>query len=303
MRDVYDSVIIGAGCAGMTCAMYLASAGKKALIIESEGIGGQIAQTPRIDNFPAVRGISGAEFSDRLCKAAEESGAELEFDEVIGIRDGDIKTVAAKYGEFKARTVVIASGVKPRKLGLANEDELIGRGVSYCAMCDGAFYRDCDVCVVGGGSTAFTDALFLADICRRVFIIHHSQSFRAEAGLIKSVRAIENVSIISDTEVTELTGADSLSGVKIRNVITGAEDELAVSAVFAAIGREPSNGIFADVVSLSPDGFIAAGEDCKTSADGIFAAGDCRVNTVRLLLPAAAEGAAAADAVIKYIRK
>lgn len=299
MLHMHDIIIIGGGCAGLTAAVYSARAGKKVLVIESETIGGQITAAPCIENYPAISRISGMDFADRLYEQAVSFGAEFEFDTVTGLENtGNIKRVIAEDSVYEASAVIIAAGSKCRPLGIDKEKQLTGHGISYCAMCDGAFFKGKTAVVAGGGNTAFTDALFLAPICKKVYIVHRRGTFRADNTLIEKSKQTDNIEIITDAVISELHGETSLTGITL-TYADGTKSILETDALFAAIGRIASNDIFKDVVSLDENGYIIADESCLTSSDGIFAAGDCRKKAVRQLTTAAADGACAAAAALK----
>lgn len=290
----YDIVIIGAGTAGLTAALYAARAGKKVLILENESIGGQIATSPKVENYPGFSEISGMEFSDRLYEQASALGVELELDKAEKITDnGDNKTVKTEYGEFTCKAVIIATGVKHRHLGIEAEEKYMGRGVSYCAVCDGAFYKGKDVAVVGGGNSAVQSAIMLSNICNKVYLIHRRDEFRCEKKLSDEVRAIENIELVLSSTVQDLKGEDKLTTVIIENK-SGETEEISAEGLFVLVGQIPENGAFADIITLDESGYIVAGEDCKTNVDGVFAAGDCRTKAIRQLTTAAADGSVAA---------
>lgn len=294
-ENMYDIIIIGAGPAGLTAAIYAARSGKKVLVYEKEGIGGQIAFSPRVENYPGIRSVSGAEFSDNLYEQALSFGVEIELESVVGIEDhGDVKAVITESGKEKCKKIIIATGVQHRKLGLPEEDDFVGRGVSYCAVCDGAFFKNTDVAVVGGGNAALRSAQLLAGICKKVYLIHRRNEFRGEKMLVDELSNLGNVEFVLDSVVSALYGDGDLSSVEVKNTASDAKTKLDVSALFVCVGQIPSNEIFKDIISLDENGYIIAGEDCKTNIDGIFAVGDCRTKTVRQLTTAAADGAVAA---------
>jgi len=292
---MYDIIIIGAGPAGLTAAIYAARAGKSVLVYEKEGIGGQIAFSPRVENYPGIRSVSGSEFADNLYEQALSFGVDIELETVVGIEtNGDIKTVLTEDGKEQCKKIIIATGVQHKKLGLPEEDDYVGRGVSYCAVCDGAFFKNSDVAVVGGGNAALRSAQMLSGICSKVYLIHRRNEFRGEKMIVDELSSLANVEFVLDSVVSSIKGDGDLSAVEIENKITGIRTTLDVSALFVCVGQVPSNEAFKDIIALDENGYIIAGEDCKTNIDGIFAVGDCRTKTVRQLTTAAADGAVAA---------
>lgn len=299
---MYDIGIIGGGTAGMTAAIYGQRAGKKTIIIEGGVFGGQITSSPNVENYPGIASVSGSEFSMNLLDQAVKLGAETAMEQVTGIRDeGSVKVIETVGKEYPCRSVILATGVTHRHLGVPNEERLTGAGVSYCATCDGMFFRGRDVAVVGGGSTALQDAEFLSNYCRKVYLIHRRDEFRGEDSIVKRLESKENVEFILSATVRDIIGDQAVERLIVNSKKTGKEFKLDVSGVFIAVGQIPKNEIFADVVKLDADGFILAAEDCITSRPGIFAAGDCRTKEVRQLTTAAADGAVAALAACRYI--
>lgn len=297
-----DIIVIGAGTAGLTAAVYGARSGKKVMVLEAKQAGGQIVNSPQVENYPGIKKISGFEFIKGLKEQAEAMGAEIREGVAERIIDrGQKKEVQTGEERLECRAVIIAAGTAYRKLGLENEEELTGSGVSYCAVCDGAFYRGKDVAVVGGGNTALEDALFLAEHCRTVFVIHRRDRFRGESHLVDALHRRENVVFIMESVVTSLRGKDRLEAIIIKNTATGIVQEKRLDGVFVAIGQKPEHEGFADVVRLSGDGYIQADETCQTATPGIFAAGDCRTKNVRQLVTAASDGAVAALAACGYL--
>jgi len=293
-----DLIIIGAGCAGLTAALYAARAGKSVLIFEKESIGGQIASSPLIENYPGVPRMSGIEFADHLFSQVTELGVELEIDEVIKIEPQEsVHHVFTSNQKYEAKAVIIATGAKHRTLGLDKEELLTGHGVSYCALCDGAFFKNKRVAVIGGGNTAITEALYLSTYCESVTVIHRRDSFRAEASLMNQAELKSNVFWIKDTIVQELVGEKSLSGLKLLNTKTNSSSSLSVDGLFVAIGHLPQTNPFSGLVPIDSEGFFDIGEDCRTPVPSIYVAGDCRKKNMRQLTTAVADGANASMAV------
>ena len=286
---IYDIGIIGGGTAGMTAAIYGQRAGKQTVLFEGTTIGGQITSSPNVENYPGIASVSGSEFSMNLMDQAVKLGTQTIMEQVTGIREeADYKVIVTTEKEYECKSIILATGVTHRHLGVPGEERLTGAGVSYCATCDGMFFRGREVAVVGGGSTALQDAEFLSNYCSKVY-------------LIKRLQEKENVEFILNTTVQEIRGEQMVESLRVLNKVTGEESELAVSGIFVAVGQIAQNEKFADVVQLDEGGFIVAGEDCKTSETGIYAAGDCRTKEVRQLTTAAADGAVAALAACKYI--
>lgn len=299
---MYDIVIIGAGTAGLSAAIYGVRAGKSVLLLEAGMYGGQIVNTPEVENYPGIKNISGYEFAENLYQQAMSLGAELKYEKALKITDqGETKTVVTDKGEHLCRSVILATGAKNRHLGVEREEELTGAGISYCATCDGAFYRGKDVAVVGGGNTALEDARFLSNYCSTVYIIHRRDSFRGEEKLAQALQERGNVRYVLDSQVVRLNGDGHLESVTVRNKNTREETDLPVAGLFVAIGQEPDNTAFQDLAELDGAGYIKATENCRTRTDGIFTAGDCRTKEVRQLATAAADGAVAALAACAYL--
>lgn len=296
-----DIIIIGAGPAGLTAAIYARRAAKSVLVLEAMSYGGQIINTPDIENYPVAAHISGFDFATKVYNQAKALGAEFKFQRAVEIRDnGDTKTVVTPKGAYEARAVIIATGSENRKLGVENEDKLVGRGVSYCATCDGAFFRGKTVAVVGGGNTALEDALYLADIAQQVYLIHRRDSFRGEEATVARLQERENVTFVLNSQVTKLNADKKLESIEVTDK-AGHTQTLDVSGLFVAVGRIPENQNFASVIELDGAGYAVAAENCRTKTPGIFVAGDNRVKDVRQLVTATADGAVAATEAVKYI--
>ena len=298
---MYDIIIIGAGTAGLSAAIYGLRAGKKVLVLEQLSYGGQIINTPEIENYPGIKNISGFDFATGLYEQAAALGAEVKYEQVTGIADGAEKTVTTSGGTYNCKAIIIATGAKNRPLGLERETELVGGGVSYCATCDGAFYKKRPVAVNGGGNTALEDALFLSNYCSKVYLIHRRDAFRGEVKQVEQLKAKENVEFVLNATVTALLGREQLEGVEVTDKISGEKRTLQVDGLFIAIGQMPENAVFAPLIKLDAAGYVEAGEDCRTNVEGIYAAGDCRTKTVRQLTTAAADGAVAALAACAYL--
>ena len=299
----YDIAIVGGGPAGMTAALYAARAGKSVVLFEGEALGGQILPTRKIENYPALPDVDGYTFADGLTKQITALGVSIVYASVKGVEKNDNAFTLVAGGEtYIAGAVILATGLKHRKLGIDGEEALIGRGISFCATCDGMFFRKKEVAVVGGGNTAVQDALVLAQYCSRVYLIHRRAELRAEKNLAEQMAAYDNIEFIGETVIEEFEGEESLVSLTLRNVSTGAVEYLPVAALFEAIGQLPQNAAFADLVELDEDGYFITDSACKTSCPGIFAAGDaCRKN-VRQLTTAVSDGTVAALSAVEYLR-
>lgn len=295
---MYDIVIVGAGPAGLTAAIYARRAQKKVLVLEALSYGGQIINTQNIENYPGYEHISGFDFATNLYNQAKNLGAEIKFEKVIDIKENEVITTKNNY---ETKTIILATGLENRKLGIENEKKLIGKGVSYCATCDGAFYKGKDVAVVGGGNVAIEDAIYLSDMCKTVYLIHRNETFKAEQMLIDKLKQKQNVKIILNSNVTKLNYDEKLNSI----IITNKENnqELKVEGIFIAVGKIPENGNFEKLIETDKFGYIITKENCHTNIEGIFAAGDNRVKQLRQLVTATSDGAIAATEAIKYINK
>ncbi len=296
-----DIIVIGGGPAGLTAAVYARRAGKSVLVLEKDALGGQITWSPKVENYPAVPAVSGMDLGNRMAEQAMDMGAEVEIDEVLRIEDfGSHKRVYGSFGtEYDARAVILAAGAKPRKLGLKREDELVGSGVGYCAVCDGAFFKGQAVAVNGGGNSALQDAVLLSDLCSRVYLVHRRGSFRGEEALVNLLRGKENVEFVLNAVITELKGDSELSGITVEQ--DGVQREIPVSGLFVAIGHEPDLAAFADFLDRDAQGYAASDEGCLTKTEGFFVAGDCRRKKIRQVTTAAADGAVAALAACAWL--
>ncbi len=302
MAKQYDIVIVGAGTAGLSAAIYAVRAGKSVIVLEATTHGGQIVNTPEVENYPGIQKISGFEFANNLYKQAKSLGAEVIYEKVIGIEvNGEEKIVHTTKEDYQAKAVILATGAKNRPLGLEHEKEWIGAGISYCAICDGMFYRGKDVAVAGGGNTALENAIFLTNYCRKVYLIHRRDAFRGEEKLLQTLKEKPNVEFVLNANITRLIGEDGVDGVEVEDKNTHEKRIIDVMGLFVAIGQMPENSEFINVVDLDKGGYIEAKEDCKTKTKGIFTAGDCRTKKVRQLATAASDGAIAALAACEYI--
>lgn len=303
---MYDILIIGAGPAGMTAAIYGQRGGKKTIVFDKLSYGGQVINTAEVANYPGIPNMTGLDFADKTYNQMKDLGAEMSYEEISEIRNADkpIKTVITSSGkEYECKTIIIATGSSPRPLGVENEDRFRGAGISYCATCDGAFFRDKTVAVCGGGNTALEDAEVLSDIAEKVYLVHRRDEFRADATNVKRVKSKKNVELVLDSVVTAINGERFVQGIDVENKKTSEKRELKIDGLFVAIGQMPENDIFKDVVKLNKAGYVEAGEDCLTGTDGIFAAGDCRAKKVRQITTAVSDGAIAALAAIEHINK
>ena len=299
---MHDIIIIGGGPAGLTAAVYARRAGKSVLVIEKETFGGQITFSPKVENIPGFVSLTGNEFAEKLVEQALEQGAEVEMAEVLEVRDnGATKTVVTDGDSFEGKAVIIATGARHRLLGLEGEEALIGEGISFCAVCDGAFYEGKTVGVVGGGNSALQEALLLSELADKVYVVQNLDELTGEVSLREQLYAKENVEILLGTIVKELHGEGELCGITVSRVADGEEDTLALDGLFIAIGLVPQNEPFASLVTLDGRGYVDAGEDCTTKTPGIFVAGDCRKKAVRQVTTATGDGAVAAIAACRYI--
>lgn len=296
-----DMIIVGAGTAGLSAAIYAQRSGLKALVLEGNAYGGQIVNTPDIENYPGIAHISGFDFATNLYQQALDLGAKVQYEKVVEvIDDGEIKTVKTTKNEYQTKALILATGLVRRHIGLPNEDRFMGKGVSYCATCDGAFFKNKVVAVNGGGNVALEDAQYLADLCEKVYIIHRRDAFRAEQAEINRILEKKNIECVYDSTVTKLNGNDHLESIEVRNK-EGNTRQLDVAALFVAIGQIPLNEAFKNIVDLDESGYIKADELGYTNHPGIFAAGDCRVKSLRQLATAASDGANAATSAYHYL--
>ncbi len=296
----YDIIIIGAGPAGLCAALYASRAGRRVLVLEREVFGGQITYSPLVENYPGIPAISGVEYGDALMKQAQALGTEVQFGNVDTLRALEGGFEAVSFGEtFSAPAVILATGSRHRPLGISGEEALVGKGISYCAVCDGAFYAGRDVAVVGGGNTALQDALYLARRSKTVYLIHRRDTFRADRYLVEKVDATENIIPILSSTVKELVREERLTGILL-NTPDG-QRLLSVSGLFVAVGQLPAGELFSGLLPTDAAGYADVGEDCRAPQAGLFVAGDCRSKSVRQLATAVADGATAATAACEYL--
>lgn len=303
MENLYDIIIIGGGPAGYSAALYSARAGFSTLVIEKTGAGGQMALTDVIDNYPGFEnGIDGFSLGMNMQKGAERFGAKTEYAEVVSLDlKDDLKTVTCDSGEFYCKALIIATGANPRTLGLENEEKLLGRGVHYCAHCDGGFYRNKTVIVVGGGNSAVADALYLTHIAKKVYMVHRRDKLRATKVYYEPLMQAENLDIIWNSAVSEFIAEDRITGAKIKNLQDGILRDLECDAVFVSIGRTPATSFLKGKIELDENGYIVAGETTKTNVDGVYAVGDVRTKALRQVVTAVADGATAVHFAEEYI--
>ena len=296
---MYDLIIIGAGPAGLTSALYALRANKKVLILESKNYGGQIINASKIENYPGVPNISGFEYATILYNQVMEFKPEFKFESVVQITKE--KTAITTKGEYKSKAIIIATGAENRKLGLMEEDEYIGKGVSYCATCDGNFYKDKIVAVVGGGNTALTDTIYLSDIASRVYLIHRKDTFKGEERYLNELKGKSNVEIILNSNVTRINGNEMLENIEVEDNNKN-RTTLEIKGLFIAVGQEPKNEIFSNIIELDKFGYIKSNDGVHTNIEGIYVAGDTRVKELRQLVTATSDGAIAASVAISEIK-
>ncbi len=300
---MYDIIVIGGGAAGMTAALYALRNSKTVLVLESESLGGQIATSPRLENYPSIKEISGEQFADNLFEQITSMGADFEIEKAVKITklgDGSF-SVKTEYNEYYAKSVIIAAGVKHKHLRTkSGRDDLVGHGVYYCAICDGAFYKGREVAVIGDANTALQYSLLLASYCKKVYVYTLFDKFFGDKGLVKALRAKENIEVRPNTSVTDFIGDKELTAIEYKDE-NGEMRIHEIPAVFVAIGQVPDNKAFADVVDIDKDGYIIADETCKTRTEGLFVAGDCRTKAVRQVVTAVADGGVAATNACLYL--
>lgn len=301
---MYDIIVVGGGPAGMTAALYGLRNGKSVLVLEKHGFGGQITYSPKVENYPGTLQMSGNEYADRFMEQIMAQGADLELEKAVAVElKGNIRVVKTEEGgEYEAKAVVLATGVKHRMLGLPGENELVGSGISFCAVCDGDFYSGLTVCMAGGGNSALQEAILLSGKCKEVIMLQDLPEFTGEKKLQEILFSKPNVRAYTGTKITGLVEEKGeLKGLEIENLETGAKETISCQGLFIAIGLIPENEAFADLAELNSFGYFASGEDCSTATPGVYVAGDCRSKSVRQLTTAVADGAVAALAACRYI--
>ena len=303
MEKIYDIIIIGGGPAGYTAALYASRAGLDTVLLEKMAPGGQMILTGEIDNYPGFeKGIDGVTLAMKMQAGAERFGAKTEYAEVTSVDFTEkIKKVHTSYGTYLGKTVIISSGAEPRKLGLPNEDSFLGRGIHYCAHCDGHFYKNKTVCVVGGGNSAAADALYLSRLTKKVYLIDRRDTLRATKIYHEPLMKAENVEFLWNSTVADFIAEDRISGAKIKSVIDGSETEIQCDAIFVSIGRKPTTEFLPKELNLDDRGYIVAGEDTKTNIDGVFAVGDVRTKDLRQIVTAVSDGAVASHFAEEYL--
>ena len=298
---MYDIIIVGAGPAGLTAAVYARRAGKSVLVLEKDTFGGQITFSPKLENYPGFQEISGNELAQKMLEQALNLGTEIDMDTVTDVIDGEVKEVIGEAGRYEAKAVIIAAGAHHRRLNLPKEEDFIGNGISFCAVCDGAFYKGQHVAVIGGGNTALQEILLLSEICDKVTVVQNLAFLTGEKKMIQLLDAKKNIEVIYNTIVTAYEGESALTAIDLMNTETNEETRLAVDGIFLAIGTAPENGPYQKVSKLDEWGYIEADERCLTGTPGIFVAGDCRTKAYRQIATAVADGAAAALNACRYL--
>ena len=296
---MYDIIIVGAGIAGMTAAIYAKRAGKEVLLLDEVSYGGQIINSNSVENYPGFSSISGYELATSIFNQTQNFGVSFKMERVVNITES--RKVITNKNKYQARAIIIASGLRHRRLDVIGEDKFLGKGLSYCATCDGNFYKNLDVCVVGGGNTALEDALYLSNICNHVYLIHRRDKLRGDKYLIDLLNKKDNVSFIFDSVVKEIRGDDKISSVLLLNKTNNKEVSINVSGVFVAVGYEPSSKVFNNIINLDERGYIKS-DDCTTNVSGIFVAGDVRSKKLRQLVTASSDGAIAATLAVSYLK-
>ncbi len=298
---MYDIIVIGGGPAGLTAGIYARRANKSVLVIEKSVYGGQITFSPKVENIPGFSSVTGNEFAEKLVEQAIAQGVEFEYSEALEIKDGETKTVVTEGDTFEAKAIIIATGAKHRRLGLENEERFIGDGISFCAVCDGAFFSGGRVAVIGGGNSALQEALQLSQLAKTVYVVQNLGYLTGEASLAEQVESKDNIEVILNTTVETILGDEKFEGIQVKNALDGTTSELLIDGMFVAIGLVPQNEYFENVLNLDEHGYVDCDEGCIAGKDGIFVAGDCRQKTVRQVTTATADGAVSALSACKYL--
>lgn len=298
---MYDIIIVGAGPAGLTAAVYARRAGKSVLVLEKDTFGGQVTFSPKLENYPGFQEISGNELAQRMLEQAMALGAEIDMDTVTEVLDGEVKTVVGEAGRYEARSVIIAAGARHRRLNLPGEENFIGNGISFCAVCDGAFFKDQHVAVIGGGNTALQEIALLADICKKVTVVQNLAFLTGEEKMIQLLQSKNNIDYIYNTVVTGYEGETNLQAIRLLNTETQETSRLEIDGIFLAIGTAPENDAYQKVAKLNEYGYIVSDESCQTGTPGIFVAGDCRTKAYRQVATAISDGAAAALNACRFL--
>lgn len=298
---MYDIIIVGAGPAGLTAAVYARRAGKSVLVLEKDTFGGQVTFSPKLENYPGFQEISGNELAQRMLEQAMALGAEIDMDTVTEVMDGDVKTVVGEAGRYEARSVIIAAGARHRRLNLPGEEDFIGNGISFCAVCDGAFYKDQHVAVIGGGNTALQEIALLAEICKKVTVVQNLAFLTGEEKMVQLLQSKNNIDYFYNTVVTGYEGEMSLQAIRLLNTETQETSRLEIDGIFLAIGTAPENDAYQKVAKLNEYGYIVSDESCQTGTPGIFVAGDCRTKAYRQVATAISDGAAAALNACRFL--
>lgn len=299
---MYDIIIIGAGPAGLNAALYALRAGKSVLVLESNIVGGQIANSPKLENFPTIRGIPGIDFAMTFADQVMEWGGVIEYDEVVGVKkQDDYFVVTSKYGEDRAKAIIVATGVQHKHINVPGEQELLGDGIYYCALCDGPLFEDKEVALIGDGNTAMQYAIYLSNICSRVYLLTWTEKFFGDAALADTIKKKDNIIHMPNIMATGFDRADNGIDIRCFHILNDMKDKLTVSGVFVAIGQVPNNDIFAEFATLDEQGYFVANEDMSVDTPGLFVAGDCRAKSVRQVATAIADGAVAAVSACRYV--
>lgn len=298
---MYDIIIVGAGPAGLTAAVYARRAGKSVLVLEKDTFGGQVTFSPKLENYPGFQEISGNELAQRMLEQAMALGAEIDMDTVTEVLDGEIKTVVGEAGRYEARSVIIAAGARHRRLNLPGEENFIGNGISFCAVCDGAFFKDQHVAVIGGGNTALQEIALLAEICKKVTVVQNLAFLTGEEKMVQLLLSKNNIDYFYNTVVTGYEGETSLLAIRLLNTETQETSRLEIDGIFLAIGTAPENDAYQKVAKLNEYGYIVSDESCQTGTPGIFVAGDCRTKAYRQVATAISDGAAAALNACRFL--